>query len=111
MYRVLVFEVICDKKDDADTLMIEFASLGMNVAVARQTAVFGAGKQVRKAEPLKQEEIFVVSVDLDVLDGDAKACEKQFVAAYKEVIKKTGLKLSGEYMMRPAFYGVACPFD
>ena len=107
MYRVLVFEVICDKKDDADTLMTEFASLGMNVSVQRQNAIFGAGKRACEAEPLKQEAIYRVSVNVNVFDGNKKAAEKQFADVFKEAVAKNGLKISGEYWMHPAFYGVA----
>lgn len=107
MCEVLVFDVVCDKKSDADTLLTEFASLGMNVSVQRQNAIFGAGKRACEAEPLKQEAIYRVSVNVNVFDGNKKAAEKQFADVFKEVVAKNGLKISGEYWMHPAFYGVA----
>lgn len=107
MCEVLVFDVVCDKKSDADTLLTEFASLGMNVSVRRQNAIFGAGKRPCGAEPLKQKTVHRVSAEVSVLDGDKKAAEQRFAAAFKEVVAKNGLRLSGEYWMRPAFYGVA----
>ena len=107
MCEVLVFDVVCDKKSDAVALIIEFASLGMNVAATRQNAIFGAGKRAYEAEPLKQEAIYRVSVNIDVFDGNKKAAERQFADVFKEVVAKNGLKISGEYWMHPAFYGVA----
>ena len=107
MCEVLVFDVVCDKKSDADTLLTEFALSGMNVSVQRQNAIFGAGKRACEAEPLKQEAIYRVSVNVNVFDGNKKAAEKQFADVFKEVVAKNGLKISGEYWMHPAFYGVA----
>ena len=107
MCEVLVFDVVCDKKSDADTLLTEFASSGMNAGVQRQNAIFGAGKRACEAEPLKQEAVYRVSVDIDVFDGNKKAAEQRFAAVFKEVVAKNRLRLSGEYWMRPAFYGVA----
>ena len=107
MCEVLVFDVVCDKKSDADTLLTEFASSGMNVSVQRQNAIFGAGKRACEAEPLKQEAIYRVSVNVNVFDGNKKAAEKQFADVFKEAVAKNGLKISGEYWMHPAFYGVA----
>ena len=107
MCEVLVFDVVCDKKSDADTLLTEFASSGMNAGVQRQNAIFGAGKRACEAEPLKQEAIYRVSVNVNVFDGNKKAAEKQFADVFKEAVTKNGLKISGEYWMHPAFYGVA----
>lgn len=107
MCEVLVFDVVCDKKSDADTLLTEFASSGMNAGVQRQNAIFGAGKRACEAEPLKQEAIYRVSVNVNVFDGNKKAAEKQFADVFKEAVAKIGLKISGEYWMHPAFYGVA----
>ena len=107
MCEVLVFDVVCDKKSDADTLLTEFASSGMNAGVQRQNAIFGAGKRACEAEPLKQEAIYRVSVNVNVFDGNKKAAEKQFADVFKEAVAKNGLKISGEYWMHPAFYGVA----
>ena len=107
MCEVLVFDVVCDKKSDADTLLTEFASSGMNAGVQRQNAIFGAGKRACEAEPLKQEAVFRVSVNVNVFDGNKKAAEKQFADVFKEAVAKNGLKISGEYWMHPAFYGVA----
>ena len=106
MCEVLVFDVVCDKKSDADTLLTEFASSGMNAGVQRQNAIFGAGKRACEAEPLKQEAIYRVSVNVNVFDGNKKAAEKQFADVFKEAVAKNGLKISGEYWMHPAFYGV-----
>lgn len=66
-----------------------------------------ATKRACEAEPLKQEAIYRVSVNIDVFDGNKKAAEQRFAAVFKEVVAKNGLKLSGEYWMHPAFYGVA----
>lgn len=107
MCEVLVFDVVCDEKGDADTLLTEFAALGMNVSVQRQNAIFGAGKRTCEAEPLKQETIYRVSVNIDVFDGNKKEAEQRFAAVFKEAVAKNGLKLSGEYWMHPALYGVA----
>ena len=73
MCEVLVFDVVCDKKSDADTLLTEFASSGMNAGVQRQNAIFGAGKRACEAEPLKQEAIYRVSVNVNVFDGNKNA--------------------------------------
>ena len=105
--EVLVFDVVCDKKSDADTLLTEFASSGMNAGVQRQNAIFGAGNRACEAVPLKQEAIYRVSVNVNVFDGNKKAAEKQFADVFKEAVAKNGLKISGEYWMHPAFYGVA----
>ena len=109
MCKVLAFDVICDKKEEADTLMEGFASLGMNVSLEWQTMILGAGKW--NLGPPKQEGVFRVSVDIYVDNEDIKAGEKRFVAAYKDVMRKNDLKLSGEYIMHPAFYGVAFPSE
>ena len=107
MCEVLVFDVVCDEKGDADTLLTEFAALGINVGMQRQIAIFGAGKRACEAEPLKQEAVYRVSVNVNVFDGNKKAAEKQFADVFKEAVAKNGLKISGEYWMHPAFYGVA----
>ena len=77
MCEVLVFDVVCDEKGDADTLLTEFAALGINVGMQRQIAIFGAGKRACEAEPLKQEAVYRVSVNVNVFDGNKKAAEKQ----------------------------------
>ena len=78
MCEVLVFDVVCDKKSDADTLVKEFASLGMNVSVQRQNAIFGAGKRACEAEPLKQEAIYRVSVTKKRLKSSLPTSSKRW---------------------------------